>query len=242
MEDSAAISGLVVGAAAHSDRPRHSVLVRVTHWITTLSFCGLMVSGVAILLAHPRLYWGETGAFGGPALIDLPLPLMLTGQSGWGRSLHFLTAWLCVSNGLLYVMSGLLTRHFPRDLWPSNAELTWRAAARTAADHLRVRLPADRQPASYNVLQQLTYLAVIFVLFPLMIWTGLAMSPAITSVFPILVTTLGGQQSARTFHFFGANALLLFLVVHVIMVGRTGFADHLREMTIGTRSGTTEAR
>ena len=75
--------------------PRHSVLVRITHWITTLSFLALLVSGIAILLAHPRLYWGETGAVGAPSLIDLPLPFMLTGQSGWGRSLHFFAAWLC---------------------------------------------------------------------------------------------------------------------------------------------------
>jgi thiosulfate reductase cytochrome b subunit len=242
MEESAALSGLMIGNAAYSAAPRHSVLVRITHWMTALSFSGLVVSGIAILLAHPRLYWGETGALGGPALIDLPLPLLLTGQSGWGRSLHFLAAWLCILNGLLYVMAGILTRHFRRDLWPSGPDLTWRAAARVAADHLHWRLPAYWQSARYNVLQQLTYLVVIFVLLPLMIWPGLAMSPAITSVFPILVTMLGGQQSARTFHFFVASALLLFFLVHVTMVGRTGFANHLREMTLGGHSGTREPR
>ena len=69
-------------------------MVRITHWINAASVAALLVSGVAILLAHPRLYWGETGAFGAPSLIDLPLPLVLTGQSGWGRSLHFLSAWV----------------------------------------------------------------------------------------------------------------------------------------------------
>src|SRR5262245_25172750 len=87
--------------------PRHSLLVRITHWINAAAFLGLTVSGVAILLAHPRLYWGETGAFGGPALLDLPLPLNLD-QSGWGRSLHFLSAWICVVNGAVYVSRGLL--------------------------------------------------------------------------------------------------------------------------------------
>src|SRR5580692_7022977 len=126
---------------------RHSAVVRITHWINTLSFFGLLVSGIAILLAHPRLYWGETGNVGTPSLIDLPLPFVLTGQTGWGRSLHFLSAWACVINGSLYVFSGLFTRHF-----------------RT----------------TYNIPQRFTYLLVIAVLFPLMIWTGLAMSPAIT--------------------------------------------------------------
>jgi thiosulfate reductase cytochrome b subunit len=182
----------------------HSALVRITHWINTLSFFGLLVSGIAILLAHPRLYWGETGAVGSPSLIDLPLPFLLTGQSGWGRYLHFLSAWACVLNGTLYVLSGLFTRHFREGLSPA-----------------------------YNALQRLTYQAVIFVLFPLMVWTGLAMSPALTSVFPTLVTSLGGQQSARTIHFFAADCLVLFLLVHITMVCRAGFINRMRGMTLG---------
>jgi thiosulfate reductase cytochrome b subunit len=86
---------------------------------------------------------------------------------------------------------------------------------------------------NYNMLQRRSYLVVIFALFPLMLWTGFAMSPAITSVFPALVTILGGQQSARTIHFFAAGALILFLLVHITMVCRTGLANHLRAMTIG---------
>src|SRR3972149_3160572 len=95
-----------------SDAPRHSAVVRITHWITTVSFFGLLVSGIAILLSHPRLYWGETGNVGTPSLIDLPLPFVLENQNGWGRYLHFLSAWVAVLNGLLYALSGLLTPHF----------------------------------------------------------------------------------------------------------------------------------
>ena len=84
---------------------RHSAWVRATHWINTAAFFALVVSGVAILLAHPRLYWGETGAVGSPSLVDLPLPFVLTGQTGWGRYLHFLAAWGLVLNGLLYAAS-----------------------------------------------------------------------------------------------------------------------------------------
>jgi thiosulfate reductase cytochrome b subunit len=184
---------------------RHSAVVRITHWINTIAFFGLLVSGIAILLAHPRLYWGETGNVGTPSLIDLPLPFVLVGQSGWGRSLHFLSAWFCILNGLLYVLSGFLTRHFQ-----------WKHSA-----------------GSYNASQRIAYLVVVAILFPLMIWTGLAMSPAITSVFPAFVTGLGGQQSARTIHFFIAAFLVLFLLAHVTMVCFAGFTSHVRAMITG---------
>ncbi len=212
---------------------RHSGVVRITHWITAVSFVGLSVSGVAILLAHPRLYWGETGAVGAPSLIDLPLPFMLTGQSGWGRYLHFLTAWVSVLTGLVYVAFGVGTRHFRQHLVPIRADLSWSVISRVLRDHLCVRRPTDDEAAIYNVLQQLTYLTVIFVLFPLMIWTGLAMSPAVTSVVPVLVTLPGGQQSARTIHFFGAALLLAFVLVHIAMVCLTGFGRRMRQMLTG---------
>jgi len=188
---------------------RHSTLVRVTHWLTAGSFIALTVSGVAILLAHPRLYWGETGAVGTPSLIDLPLPFLLTGQSGWGRYLHFLSAWIAVLTGIAYVLGGMRTRHFKQDL-------------------LR---PA--RPAKYNIVQRVTYIAVVFVLFPMMIWTGLAMSPAVTSVLPILVTSVGGQQSARTIHFIVASLLVLFVVGHVAMVALAGFSRQVAAMIVG---------
>jgi thiosulfate reductase cytochrome b subunit len=180
---------------------RHSAIVRVTHWINALTFFGLTISGIAILLAHPRLYWGETGAVGMPSLIDLPLPFLLTGQSGWGRYLHFLSAWACVLNGLIYV-SGFRRREF-------------------------------RQ---YEAAQRRTYAVVVFLLFPAMIWTGLAMSPAITSVVPAIVTSLGGQQSARTIHFFAAGVLVVFLFGHVAMAGVTGFRSNMRGMITGARN------
>jgi thiosulfate reductase cytochrome b subunit len=100
----------------------HSLLVRITHWLTALSVAGLLVSGAAILIAHPRLYWGETGSLETPSLIDLPLTLTL-GHSGWGRYLHFLSAWVCVLTGLTYVLSGLVTKHFRRDLLPARSQL-----------------------------------------------------------------------------------------------------------------------
>lgn len=92
---------------------RHPLPVRVTHWIHTLSFAALVVSGAAILIAHPRFYWGEDGYFDTPAAFDLPLKVDLD-QTGWGRSLHFLGAWIAVLNGAVYGVWGLLSGHFRR--------------------------------------------------------------------------------------------------------------------------------
>ena len=224
---------LAIRAVDAFDSPRHSALVRITHWIFALGFFGLVVSGVAIILAHPHFYWGETGGIGTPSLFDLPLPTMLGGPSGWGRSLHFLSAWIAVLTGLLYAASGILTQHFREHLVPALSDLSWRSLRASALDHLRFKLPSGEE---YNPLQRLSYLAVIFVLFPMMILTGLAMSPVVTSVIPQIVTILGGHQSARTLHFFLADALVLFLFVHVGMVIRAGFSSRMRAMVAGTSS------
>jgi DMSO/TMAO reductase YedYZ molybdopterin-dependent catalytic subunit/thiosulfate reductase cytochrome b subunit len=216
------------------DGPRHSAFVRVTHWISTLSFLVLVLSGIAILLAHPRLYWGEAGAVGGPSLIDLPLPFVLAVPiRGPGRYLHFLAAWVIVFTGLVYVTMGIAARHFRKSLLPARDDLTFGAIGSVIRSHLRFERSTDAELATYNVLQRLSYTMVVFVLSPLIIWTGLAMSPAVTSVFPFLVTAFGGQQTARTAHFFVAGALVLFLLVHVAMVCHTGFKRRMRAMIAG---------
>jgi len=138
-----------------------------------------------------------------------------------------------VFTGLLYAASGLFTGHFRKHLLPAGSELTWPALSRLFADHLRFRRRAAADHQSYNSLQRLTYLFVIFVVFPFMIWTGLVMSPAIASVFPATVTVLGGQQSARTLHFFGFVFLVFFLLVHIAMVSRAGFQTRTRAMITG---------
>jgi len=206
--ESAYLRNHATAMAGALESPRHSVVVRATHWINTLSFIGLLISGFAILLAHPRFYWGETGGIGVPSIIALPLPFMKGGPSGWGRNLHFLAAWVCVLNGLLYTLSGILTRHFRRKFLSAAS-------------------------ASYNPMQRLTYLAVVFGLLPFLVWTGFAMSPAITSIAPALVNVLGGQQSARTLHFLVAVALVLFFFVHLAMVYAAGFKKHVWAMIAG---------
>jgi thiosulfate reductase cytochrome b subunit len=231
---------------------RHSALVRVTHWITTLCFLALLVSGVEIVISHPRFYWGETGNVLTTPLFKLPIPssraLVPTGygyvlpdQNGWSRYLHFQAAWVVVLTGLLYIISALFTGHLRKNLLPSKADLSLRAFSTAIANHLRFERPSEAEAWSYNVLQRLTYLFVIFVLFPLVIWTGLAMSPAFVSAVPATVTLLGGQQSARTIHFFVSLSLLLFLLVHVVMVCLAGFRSRMRAMITG-RAGTQEER
>ncbi len=212
---------------------RHSLIVRITHWIHATSFVGLVVSGIGILLAHPRFYWGETGGLGAPSLFDLPLPFILGGPSGWGRYLHFQSAWVCVLTGVLYITSGVFTGHFRKNLLPKRTDLSWSAAWRLMWNHLRLKRPRDREADSYNILQRLSYLAIVFLATPLMIWTGMAMSPAVISVFPFFVTSLGGHQTARTLHFFAAIFLVLFLFVHVGMVILAGFTKRTKAMVFG---------
>jgi thiosulfate reductase cytochrome b subunit len=205
--------------------------VRVTHWIYVVSFIGLVVSGCGILLAHPRFYWGETGGLDGPSLFDLPLPFLRGGPSGWGRYLHFQSAWICVLAGALYVSFGVFTGHFRKNLVPGKPHVSWRTVWRLISNHVRLKRPVDVH--SYNVLQRFSYLAVVFVAMPMMIWTGLAMSPAVVSVFPFFVTSLGGHQTARTIHFFAAVAMVVFLLLHVGMVILAGFPERMSAMIFG---------
>ena len=240
MAESVSVPAVTVPRSVPTTSPRHSAVARITHWINAISFICLLPSGFAILLAHPRLYWGETGALGAPSLIDLPLPFVLdisiVNIRGPGRYLHFLAAWVCVLTGLLYVVSGVITRHFVRELLPSKSQLVWRSFAHTVANHIHFRRPPEEEALSYNVLQRLAYLTVVFILFPLMVWTGLGMSPALSSVFPWLSTIFGGQQSARTVHFFVAVFLVVFLLVHIVMVVRAGFRARMRAMITGQSS------
>lgn len=232
MAETTYLPGLDVRGSDSLDSPRHAAVVRITHWITAASFIALLVSGIAILIAHPRLYWGETGGVGTPSLIDLPIPFMI-GHSGWGRYLHFLSAWISVFTGLIYGLYGILSPHFRRNLLPAKADLARGRIWRIIWDDLRLKRPAEAEALAYNAVQRLAYLAVIFVLFPLVILSGLAMSPAISSVVPVLRSGFGGQQSARTVHFFVAVALVLFLCVHIAMVFLAGFTSRMRAMIAG---------
>jgi thiosulfate reductase cytochrome b subunit len=216
----------------------------VTHWITVISFLALLVTGVEIVISHPRFYWGEVGNSLTPPLFKIPIPssratvptgygYVLPDQNGWSRYLHFQAAWALVLTGVVYLIYGLWTRHFRKNLFPAPPDRTWRAFRNVIAKHLRLAPPDEADARTYNALQRVTYLIVIFVLFPLVICTGLAMSPGFNSAVPWAVNSLGGRQSARTLHFLVSISLVLFLVVHVVMVVLTGFAIRMREMITG---------
>ena len=230
---------------------RHSTLVRITHWITTLCFLALLVTGVEILISHPRFYWGETGNVLIAPLFKFNIPAsratvptgygyVLPDQNGWSRYLHFQAAWLVVFTGLLYVSVGLMNGHFRRNLVPAPTGLRGSALWIAIVNHLRLRPSSEAEVLSYNVLQRLAYLVIIFFLFPLVIWTGLAMSPAIASAFPPVVTLLGGQQSARTLHFFVSVFLVLFVLAHVFMISVAGFRNRMRAMITGRATADVE--
>ena len=223
---------------------RHSALVRITHWITTICFLALLVTGAEIVVSHPRFYWGETGTVLTEPWLKIPIPssrrlvpsgygYVLPDQNGWSRALHFQSAWVLVLVGLLYLVAGFLNGHFRKDLLPRRDDLSWRSVVGVVTRHVRLKPPTEKAAWSYNVLQRLTYVAVIFVLFPLMIWTGLALSPAFDSAVPATVNLLGGRQSARTLHFLLSVALVIFVLVHIALVWRAGFVSRVRAMITG---------
>lgn len=269
------MSAVPAGSPTRQRVARHSVLVRLTHWVNVLCFALLLMSGAQIFNAHPRLYWGQYGADDDPAWLSIESPtgadgargllrlgslqLATTGLLGasaedgarvgrafpaWltlpsyqdlaaGRRWHLFFAWLFVLNGLLYLVGGLLRRHFARDLLPSRAELRPARLAHDIADHARLRFPKGPAARHYNTLQKLTYLAVIFLLLPLMVLTGLTMSPGMDAACPALLDLFGGRPSARSLHFISASLLVGFVAVHLAMVLLSGPWNHLRAMVTG---------
>lgn len=227
-----------------TETSRHAVFVRVTHWLTFVSFLALLITGLEIVVSHPRFYWGETGNINMRPLFTIPIPssrdtvptgynYVMPDQNGWSRYLHFQSAWVLVFTALYYGIAGLLTGHFRRNLLPESGHRSPRAHWQRIAQYLHRAPPDVSEARSYNVLQRSTYLFVIFILFPLVIFTGLALSPAFNSAFPIVVNTLGGRQSARTLHFFVTIALVVFLFVHVAMIAVSGFRNRMRGMITG---------
>ena len=251
---------------------RHSVLVRVTHWINVLCLLVLLMSGLQIFNAHAALYWGRSSDFNKPILalqaverngkatgvttvfghsFETTGVLGLSGPAdnpqergfpSWitlpgyqdlatGRRWHFFFGWLFVLNGLIYLGAGALRGHVWRDLVPSRSGL--RHIGRSLIDHARLQFPKGEEAKRYNVLQQLSYLAVIFVMLPLIVLAGLTMSPGMDAAFPWLTTLFGGRQSARTVHFVVASLLVAFVLVHVLMVLLSGVWNNMRAMVTG---------
>jgi thiosulfate reductase cytochrome b subunit len=265
-------------AAAASERRlfyRHRLPIRLMHWINVVNFFLMLMSGLGIFNAHPRLYWGRDSDFDAPLLAiaarpgpdgepqgvtrvgncvfttdgvlgashvegaaqqserafpswaTIPGPQSLATARNW----HLFFAWVFVLNGIAYLAFTVFSGHLRRDLVPSKTEL--RGIGGSLKDHLLFRHPSGDAAKRYNVLQSLTYLAVIFVLLPLTVLAGLGMSPRLDTLFGAWVDIIGGRQSARTLHFVAAFLLLAFVVVHVFEVIVSGLWNNLRSMITG---------
>lgn len=227
---------------------RHRWPVRLWHWINFAAVAVMLMSGLMIFNAHPRLYWGEYGADApagpDPAWLDLahvnggvPFPGWITIPSTYSladaRLWHLAFAWVLAVGFALYLLWALIGGHARRDLAPTRAELTPAHLLDDIRQHARLRFPTGAAALRYNVLQKLAYGAVLFVLLPGIILTGLTLSPGLNAAMPWWLDLFGGRQSARSLHFLCAGGLVAFFVVHIAMVVLAGPVNELRSMVTG---------
>jgi len=251
---------------------RHRLPTRIWHWVNAVTLLILLMSGLTIFNAHPRLYWGEYGANFDRAWLVIGstadsgylrvggwrvettgvLGRWTDGEGvektwafpGWatiptsysladGRRWHLFFAWVMAIGLTLYMLWTLLRGHLRKDLHVRRAEWSPRRIWHDVKDHARLRFPKGEAAARYGILQKLSYIGVIFVLLPLMIATGLTMSPGLNASAPWLLDVFGGRQSARSIHFIAAWALVAFFFVHIVMVLLAGPVNEIRSMVTG---------
>jgi len=219
---------------------RHHLPTRLWHWINALTVLVMLMSGMMIFNAHPHLYWGQFGAnFDHPWLSfrGRPFPGWATIPSTYnlaaGRRWHLAFAWVLSIGLIAFLVASLINRHAQRDLAPTRDEVRPRHIWHDVREHARFRFPTGDAALRYNILQKLSYVAVIFILLPLMVLTGLAMSPAMDASWPWLIYLFGGRQSARSIHFICAAALLGFIIVHLVMVMLAGPINEIGSMISG---------
>lgn len=217
---------------------RHRLATRLWHAINAIALFVLIGSGLGISNAHPRLYWGRYGANFDPAWWELPrFPAWLTIPANYNLALsrrwHLFFA-LVLAFGLLgYMVVSLLNRHFARDLRVRRAELAPRHLIADARAHLDLRFHDPERPLAYNIWQKLSYVLVIFGLLPLVILTGVALSPGMNAAWPWLLELFGGRQSARSIHFLCMIGLAAFTVVHLTLVILAGPLNEVRSVITG---------
>ncbi len=215
---------------------KHALTTRLWHWLNAISLIVLFMSGLNISNAHPRLYWGQAGFDSADAwlhLIRFPTWMTIPGHYSLAeaRLWHFLFAWPFAFGLLLFMLVSLVNRHFIRDLVTRRSEWRWSAIRADIIQHLK--LDFEHHGAKFNFLQKLAYGVVIFLLLPLMIVTGLAMSPGMDANWPWLIDIFGGRQSARSLHFLCAWGLIGFLGLHLVLVVLSGPLGQLRDMITG---------
>ena len=224
-------------AESPAPAPRHRLATRLWHWINALAVLVLVMSGLMIFNAHPRLYWGEAGALGDPAWLEtgdfagLAFPGWMTIPSAYSladaRLWHLAFAWVLAPGLLAFLLASLANRHIAHDLHLTREDWhpagMWTAVVRhRAQDHRR-----------YNPVQKLAYALVLFGLLPCLIATGLAMSPGMDAAWPWLTEIWGGRQSARSVHFICTFALVGFVAGHLVMVLLSGPVAQVRVMITG---------
>lgn len=251
---------------------RHRLATRLWHWVNAVTIIVMLMSGLMIFNAHPRLYWGSYGANTDYAwlqigaqgergylrvgAVEVPTTGVLgrwTDSEGVVRNRAFpgwatipssynlalarrwhLTFALLLGFGLLaFMIASLINRHFRRDLVLRRDEVRPRHIWADVKAHLRLRFHDPERPGEFNTLQKFSYIAVIFVLIPLVIGTGLTMSPGMNAAWPWLLDLFGGRQSARSLHFIAAVLIAGFIVVHVLLVILAGPINELRSMITG---------
>jgi len=219
---------------------RHRLPTRLWHWTNALTVFVMLMSGLMIFNAHPHLYWGKFGAnfdhswlsFHGrpiPGWATIPSTYNLAAARRW----HLAFAWLLSLSLIVFLIVSLLNRHALRDLAPTPDEVRPSHIWHDIREHLRLRFPTGDAALKYNILQKLSYVSVIFVLLPLMVLTGLTMSPAMDAAWPWLLDLFGGRQSARSIHFICAALLLGFILVHLTMVLLAGPINEVGSMITG---------
>lgn len=223
---------------------KHRLATRIWHWVNAVTVIVLLGSGLMILNAHPQLYWGQYGAnfdtpwfrvawiFDGgrvPGWLTIPSTYNLALARRWHLSFA-----LVLGFGLLaFMVASLFNRHFRHDLHVRGAELAPAHLARDVREHLALRFHDPARPGAYNPLQKLSYVALIFILLPLVIATGLTMSPGFNAAAPWMLDLFGGRQSARSIHFIAAMGIALFIIAHLALVILAGPVNELRSMLTG---------
>lgn len=217
-------------------KKKHSLLTRIWHWLNTLCVIVLFMSGLGISNAHRYLYWGDAGSQPSeawtavirfPDWTTLPQRYDLAESRDW----HLLFSWPFAVGLLVFWIAMLIGGHFWRDLRTRQEE--WKPAAIWADVVKHAKLDFTHVGAKYSFLQKLTYGIVLGVLLPVMVFTGLAISPGFEPAAPWLVDIFGGRQSARSIHFLAAWTLFAFFVIHILLVLLSGPAKQMRDMITG---------
>ena len=218
---------------------RHRLTTRLWHWINAIAIFVMLMSGLMISNAHPHLYWGQYGAnFDRPWLNPPTFPGWVTIPSHYNLALarhwHLAFAWVLAFGLLAYLIGSLINRHVQRDLTLNRLDLSPRHIWDDIKHHVRLQFPAGAEALKYNTLQKFTYIGVIFVLLPLLILTGMCLSPGLSPLTGWAIELLGGRATARSIHFLAAGGIALFIVVHLSLVILAGPIDEIRSMITGT--------